>query len=133
MRPLAAGVAAFAVAFALIAAVAGIGGGTPSAGTDAPSGDGEAPSRNAAAAPGRAVFARMGCGSCHTLAAAGSSGQIGPDLDERLASHDSSSLKAAITTPPRASVMPDDFARRMSATELDSLVRFLLAARARAG
>ncbi len=34
------------------------------------------------AAAGEAVFASAGCGSCHTLEAAGSSGNIGPNLDE---------------------------------------------------
>jgi mono/diheme cytochrome c family protein len=32
--------------------------------------------------PGEAVFAENGCGSCHTLAAAGAEGFIGPSLDE---------------------------------------------------
>jgi cbb3-type cytochrome c oxidase subunit III len=31
---------------------------------------------------GKAIFAQSGCGSCHALADAGSSGTIGPDLDE---------------------------------------------------
>jgi mono/diheme cytochrome c family protein len=31
---------------------------------------------------GAAVFASAGCGGCHTLAAAGSSGAVGPNLDE---------------------------------------------------
>ncbi len=31
---------------------------------------------------GEAIFAEAGCGSCHTLAAAGASGNIGPNLDE---------------------------------------------------
>jgi len=31
---------------------------------------------------GKAIFTSAGCGSCHTLAAAGSSGTIGPNLDE---------------------------------------------------
>lgn len=31
---------------------------------------------------GSAVFASAGCGSCHTLADAGSSGAVGPNLDE---------------------------------------------------
>jgi mono/diheme cytochrome c family protein len=31
---------------------------------------------------GEEVFAAAGCGSCHTLAAAGASGTIGPNLDE---------------------------------------------------
>ena len=36
---------------------------------------------NAHAASGAKVFASSGCGSCHTLAAAKSSGQVGPNLD----------------------------------------------------
>ena len=34
------------------------------------------------AAAGEAIFAENGCGSCHTLEAAGASGSIGPNLDE---------------------------------------------------
>jgi len=34
------------------------------------------------AAAGESIFADNGCGSCHTLAAAGTSGSIGPNLDE---------------------------------------------------
>ena len=33
-------------------------------------------------ADGAAVFASAGCGTCHTLAAAGSSGTTGPNLDD---------------------------------------------------
>jgi cytochrome c551 len=36
---------------------------------------------NADAAAGAKVFASADCGSCHTLAAAKSSGQVGPNLD----------------------------------------------------
>ncbi len=32
---------------------------------------------------GKAVFASAGCGSCHTLADAGATGTIGPNLDEK--------------------------------------------------
>ena len=31
---------------------------------------------------GKGIFANYGCGSCHTLQAAGTSGNIGPNLDE---------------------------------------------------
>ncbi len=31
---------------------------------------------------GKEIFAQAGCGSCHTLAAAGSTGNVGPNLDE---------------------------------------------------
>jgi mono/diheme cytochrome c family protein len=34
-------------------------------------------------AAGKDVFASAGCGGCHTLKAAGSSGTVGPNLDEK--------------------------------------------------
>jgi mono/diheme cytochrome c family protein len=34
------------------------------------------------AADGEAIFAEAGCGGCHTLAAAGAAGNVGPNLDE---------------------------------------------------
>jgi mono/diheme cytochrome c family protein len=95
--------------------------------------DTDAPQASAAQADaGRAVFARMGCGSCHTLAAAGSYGQIGPNLDSRLGHHTRATLIAQITSPAGDggfSAMPDDFGSRMDAREMDALVRFLLSAR----
>jgi mono/diheme cytochrome c family protein len=82
---------------------------------------------------GRAVFARMGCGSCHRLAAGGGSEiNVGPDLDELLPNYEAGSLRAKIVDPYRAGqpqsfiVMPQDFGTRMSSTELDALVAFLL-------
>ena len=39
------------------------------------------------AAAGEAVFASAGCGGCHTLQAAGSSGAVGPNLDESKPDH----------------------------------------------
>ena len=78
------------------------------------------------AGAGLEVFNRMGCGSCHRLAAAGSTGPIGPNLDERLKSHTARSLKAKITAPVEGTGMPADFDERMSEAELDALVAFLL-------
>jgi mono/diheme cytochrome c family protein len=49
----------------------------------APSGGGEI-----TATEGSEVFAQAGCGNCHILAAAGSSGTIGPNLDDSQPSHD---------------------------------------------
>lgn len=40
------------------------------------------------AANGKTVFASAGCGSCHVLADAGSSGTVGPNLDEAKPDHD---------------------------------------------
>jgi mono/diheme cytochrome c family protein len=120
--PLAAGLAAAAVAFGVVLLATDRGEATPAT-ANAPAAGAAAPGR------GRAVFARMGCGSCHTLAAAGSHGAIGPSLDDALAHHTPTSLKAKITAPGTGSVMPQDFARRMNATELAALVGFLIAAR----
>ena len=122
---LAAGLIAAGLAFAVLALTSGIGGGTE-------------PARQEQTAAvdqdsGRAVFARMGCGSCHTLAAAGSRGEIGPDLDQRLPGHTRASLVERITRGPAAdgtfSPMPDNFRDRLDDDELDALVDFLLAAR----
>jgi len=47
-------------------------------------GDGEAATAGLAgdASAGRSVYDQAGCGGCHTLADAGSSGAIGPNLDD---------------------------------------------------
>jgi cytochrome c553 len=39
-------------------------------------------SGGSSSSPGAKVFASAGCGGCHTLKAAGSNGQVGPNLDE---------------------------------------------------
>ena len=122
---LAAGLIAAGVAFSVLALTSGIGGGSEPARQDQTAAVGHN--------SGRAVFARMGCGSCHTLAAAGSRGELGPDLDERLPGHTRASLVERITRGPAAdgtfSPMPDNFRDRLDDDELDALVDFLLAAR----
>lgn len=90
--------------------------------------DGEG-AESAPTSSGLAVFNRMGCGSCHRLAAARSSGPIGPNLDERLESHTADSLKAQILAPNQTGMMPTDFGERMTNAEIDALVGFLLVAR----
>lgn len=40
------------------------------------------PAAGGDAAAGKEVFASAGCASCHTLAAAGASGSVGPNLDQ---------------------------------------------------
>ncbi len=57
---------------ALIPALAGCGGGGDDGNGDATGSD----------SPGAKIFAAQGCGSCHTFKPAGSSGTIGPNLDE---------------------------------------------------
>jgi mono/diheme cytochrome c family protein len=57
---------------------------TPAAASAAPS---PIPA-NANAAAGAKVFAQVGCGGCHTLAAANAHGQLGPNLDTAKPSFD---------------------------------------------
>jgi len=123
--PLAAGLVAAAVAFVVVLLVTG--------GDDGPSTSAPTPAAVAAGRPdpagGRLVFAAMGCGSCHRLAAAGSKGAIGPSLDGALPRHTRGSLAAKVQSPGSGSVMPGDFAQRMSFSELQALIDFLIAAR----
>lgn len=71
------------VAFLAVAACGG--GGDEPAGTTEPA---QTEGETGDAAAGEAVWAEAGCGSCHTLAAAGSSGSVGPNLDELQPSFD---------------------------------------------
>jgi len=50
---------------------------------------------DADAAAGAKVFSSAGCGSCHTLAAAKSSGQVGPNLDDAKPAYDTVLQKVA--------------------------------------
>jgi len=130
--PAAAGVAVAVAVFAVV--LLATSGGDSGAGAQATaSGAAATPATTAPtgreAAAGRLVFAEMGCGSCHRLAAAGSSGPIGPSLDDALPHHTRASLLAKIRDPGTGSVMPGDFARRMSPAQLQALVAFLLATR----
>jgi mono/diheme cytochrome c family protein len=59
------------------------------AGTEEPAGEGEGEGGEAGGTPegadvaaGKDVFESAGCATCHTLADAGASGTVGPDLDE---------------------------------------------------
>jgi mono/diheme cytochrome c family protein len=65
------------IALALtVAAVAGCGGGGGDGGSSKPT-----TSATPAVTSGRQIFTTVGCSTCHTLAAAGAKGQVGPDLD----------------------------------------------------
>ena len=86
-----------------------------------------------------------GCGSCHTLAAAGATGTVGPNLTQRLksdcANPESKQIRGktlaecihtAITKPYaylptgfHAGVMPSNFAQTLSPTQIQALVNFL--------
>jgi len=71
-----------AASLALAVAAAGCGGGGSGSGSGSGSGaTGTTAGGGTAADPGHALFTSVGCSSCHTLAAAGARGQVGPNLD----------------------------------------------------
>jgi cytochrome c oxidase subunit 2 len=91
--------------------------------------------------PGLAVFESAGCGGCHTLSAAGSSGRTGPNLDELNAAAEEAGkpleafVRESILDPnayvapgfPRG-VMPETF-DDLPQEQLDALVKFLVGAK----
>jgi len=91
-----------------------------------------------AAQAGKAVFTNNGCGACHTLTAAGTSGKVGPDLDKlaTYAKQAKQALDAFVRTSivdPNAyvqpgypkNVMPQSFGTSIPKQQLDALVTYL--------
>jgi cytochrome c oxidase subunit II len=83
---------------------------------------------------GEQLFAANGCDSCHTLSAAGANGDVGPNLD-RISRPRRAYVEQSIVDPNanvvrgfRPDVMPQDFGEKLSAEELDALVKYLLEA-----
>jgi mono/diheme cytochrome c family protein len=97
-------------------------------------------------AAGKQVFTGIGgCASCHTLAAAGATGTVGPNLDKDLKAscQTAASMKArgatlaqcihtAITDPYKyippgykAGIMPSNFAQKLTPSEITALVNFI--------
>jgi cytochrome c oxidase subunit II len=81
---------------------------------------------------GKAVFTEAGCGSCHTVAAAGSSGQVGPNLDEALKGKDAQFIYNSIVNPDaqiaegfQPGLMPKTYGEQLSQKQLGDLVAFL--------
>jgi mono/diheme cytochrome c family protein len=98
---------------------------TPSA-TTAP--EEEAPAGDPAA--GKALFASNGCAGCHTFEAAGSTGAVGPNLDESLEGKDAAYVQQSIVEPNaevaegyNPGVMPSF--QQLSEDQLNDLVAFL--------
>jgi mono/diheme cytochrome c family protein len=83
---------------------------------------------------GAQLFASTGCGSCHTLAAAGSTGETGPNLNEFLApDDDTQGVEVMIVEPDSelaegypANVMPQNYGQTLSGTEVKQLAEFLV-------
>ena len=86
---------------------------------------------------GAALFTSQGCGGCHTFKPAGSTGTVGPDLDDLTAEAKQAGkpldafIRESIVDPdayvaPRypKGVMPKTFSA-LPAAQLDALVKFL--------
>ena len=84
---------------------------------------------------GKQVFTDAGCGACHALSTAGTSGAAGPALD-RLAGLDPKTVRQSILDPEAiiakgytAGIMPATIGKDLPPAELDALVEFLTQAK----
>jgi cytochrome c oxidase subunit 2 len=118
-----------------------------STGATTPTTTGASGGSTANAAAGKAAFtsASAGCAQCHTLAAAGATGTVGPNLDQRLKSDCATPaskkirgatlqqcIMTAITKPYAylptgfaAGIMPATFSQTLPPAQIQALVNFL--------
>jgi cytochrome c oxidase subunit II len=80
------------------------------------------------------IFDSAGCSGCHTLAKAGATAKVGPDLG-KLGKVDANFIRTSIEDPNaevtkgyKPNIMPQDFKGKLSKQELDALVKYLLEA-----
>ena len=124
-------------------------GSSGSSSSSSSSSSGSSSSSNTSAAAGKAVFTGSGgCSGCHTLAAAASTGTVGPNLDTRLKTDCATAasksargaslqqcIQTAITDPYKylpsgysAGIMPSNFGQRLTSDQIKALVNFLASA-----
>jgi cytochrome c oxidase subunit 2 len=80
------------------------------------------------------LFSSNGCSGCHTLAKAGATAKVGPDLG-KLGNVSANFIRTSIEDPNaeitkgyKPNIMPQDFKDKLSKAELDALVKYLLEA-----
>jgi cytochrome c oxidase subunit 2 len=103
------------------------------AGGGSATGGSAAPSKAQLAALGKQTFTGQGgCGACHTLADAGTTGTAGPNLGVVLKGKDATFIRTSIVNPNafitpgyQANVMPQSFGQSLSPQQLDGLVAYL--------
>ena len=71
-------------------------------------------------AEGKRIFTSAGCVACHTLKAAGATGNVGPNLDDVKPSYDKVIERVTQGKPP----MPS-FRGKLSASEIQAVARFV--------
>ena len=100
-----------------------------------PSGEaGEPASEEGAGGSGDQLFTSIGCAGCHTLAAAGSTGTTGPDLNESLATDDNTAGIEEMILHPNSevvegyppNVMPQTYGESLTKEEVHQLAAFLV-------
>jgi mono/diheme cytochrome c family protein len=81
---------------------------------------------------GKPDVGAIGCGSCHTMKAAGTSGTVGPNLDKELTADPASATRESIVDPNKeivsgysANVMPTNYGTALTAQELNALVNYV--------
>lgn len=86
-------------------------------------------------AQGKQLFTSLGCGTCHTLADAGTAAEVGPNLDETLPGTDAAFVRQSIVSPDEVvaqgfqpGVMPKIYDEQLSDAQLEGLVEYLLEA-----
>ena len=86
----------------------------------------------ALAEQGAQLYEELGCGGCHTLEAAASTGTTGPNLDGSLAGKDEEFIRTSIVDPNQEvgedfqpNVMPQTYSE-LPPEEIDALVQFLV-------
>ena len=86
----------------------------------------------AEAANGKAIFTSQNCGSCHTLADAGTTGTTGPSLDDTLEGRSAEDIRKAIVDPNAEvadgfgpNIMPSNYGDTIPKDQLDTLVDYL--------
>jgi len=100
-------------------ALASCGGGDDSGATGAGTTTGQGTTTGTGEVSGEQVFT-SNCGSCHTLSAAGTSGEIGPNLDEL--KPDVATVKAKVQSGGGG--MPS-FEGRLSDAEIDAVAKYV--------
>jgi len=88
-----------------------------------PGGDAEA---------GLPIYEAQNCGSCHTFEPAGTTAEVGPNLDESLQGKDTEYIRSSIVNPDaqiaegfQPGIMPKTYGEELDEQELADLVAFL--------
>ncbi|RDI74878.1 Cytochrome C oxidase, cbb3-type, subunit III [Gaiella occulta] len=87
----------------------------------APSGDLPALALKGDATAGKSLFASQGCGGCHTLAAAGASGNVGPNLDQAKPSYE-----LAVTRVTKGQGAMPAFGDSLKAQQIADVAQFVV-------